>query len=124
MRRQQGEKKIFAVAPDTLGSSLEWLPEEAFRTTAPASPQQLDRNSSKLEPDPSYLARIWMYNEDYFRVLCPTMWGIQHQTRSSDHVQRCPMGQDWTHKISSCSEILLGHTVLYISILINRITLY
>ena len=57
MRRQQGEKKIFAVAPDTLGSNLEWLPEEAFRTTRADRSQQSSSESSKLQPDPSYLAR-------------------------------------------------------------------
>ena len=31
--------------------------EYAFSKAAPASPQQFDGNSSKLEPDPSFLAR-------------------------------------------------------------------
>jgi hypothetical protein len=32
MRRRKGEKKIFTVVADTLGSGPEQLPEETFRT--------------------------------------------------------------------------------------------
>jgi len=57
MRRQQSEKKIFAVPSDIFGDNLNRLREKALHTAAPASPQQFDGNSSKLYPDPSFLAR-------------------------------------------------------------------
>jgi len=57
MRRQQGEEKISTVAPDILDDSLNRLREKALRTVSPASSQQFDGNSNKLEPDPSLLAR-------------------------------------------------------------------
>jgi len=47
------------------------------------SPLQAPSNLTATAVSSSRIHLSWQDNsddEDYFRVLCPTMWGIQHQT--------------------------------------------
>ena len=63
---------------------------------------QAPSNLTATAVSPTQIHLTWQDNsddEDYFRVLCPTMWGIQHQTiatlppdtTSFDHCNLEPM---------------------------------